>query len=78
MQMCTDKGFVAVDADNVDGYTNANGVGLRAADQLAYNTWLANTAHSLGLGIGLKNDLNQASWRAGCALGGRRGTASAA
>jgi hypothetical protein len=59
MQMCKDKGFLAVDADNVDGYTNVNGVGLTAADQLAYNSWLANTAHGLGLAIALKNDLNQ-------------------
>jgi hypothetical protein len=54
MQMCKDKGFVAVDPDNVDGYTNGNGLGLTAADQLAYNTWTAQTAHSLGLGVGLK------------------------
>ena len=71
MQMCKDKGFVAVDADNVDGYTNANGVGLTAADQLAFNTWLANTAHSLGLGIGLKNDLNQVRGLGACWAGGR-------
>jgi hypothetical protein len=58
MQMCKDKGFLAVDADNVDAYINDNGVGVTADDQLAYNSWLANTAHGLGLAIGLKNDLD--------------------
>lgn len=59
MQLCKGKGFLAVDPDNVDGYQNDNGVGLTAADQLAFNTWLAQTAHGLGLGAGLKNDLGQ-------------------
>ncbi|KIZ04285.1 hypothetical protein MNEG_3671 [Monoraphidium neglectum] len=57
--MCKSKGFVAVDPDNVDGYTNPNGVGLTAADQLSYNTFLANEAHAQGMAIGLKNDLDQ-------------------
>jgi hypothetical protein len=59
MQMCKDKGFLAVDGDNVDGFQNPNGIGLTAADQLAYNSWLAATAHGLGLAAGLKNDLDQ-------------------
>jgi hypothetical protein len=59
MQMCKDKGFLAVDPDNVDAYTNNNGVGLTAADQLDYNTWLADTAHGLGLAVDLKNDVGQ-------------------
>lgn len=59
MEMCRDKGFVAVDTDNVNGYNNANGLGLTARDQLSYNRWLAATAHELGLAIGLKNDLEQ-------------------
>ena len=65
MQMCKSKGFLAIDADNVDGYSNSNGLGLTAADQLAYNTWLASTAHGLGLSIGLKNDLGQITQLAG-------------
>ena len=44
----------------VDGYSNPNGLGLTAADQLDYNTWLADTAHGLGLAAGLKNDIGQA------------------
>ncbi|KAM0755240.1 hypothetical protein T439DRAFT_131866 [Meredithblackwellia eburnea MCA 4105] len=49
------KGCDAVDPDNVDSYTNSNGHGNTEADQLAYNLWLASTAHDAGLGVGLKN-----------------------
>lgn len=59
MQMCADKGFDAVEPDNVDGYTNSTGFPLIYADQLAYNRWLADTAHSLGLLVALKNDVEQ-------------------
>ncbi len=54
MQKCKDKGFVAVDPDNLDAYTYNTGFKLTAANQIAYNTWLADTAHSLGLAVGLK------------------------
>ncbi len=59
MDMCRDKGFDAVEPDNIDGYTNDTGFPLTAADQLAYNTFLAHAAHERGLSIGLKNDLAQ-------------------
>jgi hypothetical protein len=58
-QMCRDKGFDAIEADNVDGYTNKSGFPLTAANQLAYNRWYAGIAHSLGLPIALKNDVDQ-------------------
>lgn len=61
LQLCADKGFDAVEADNVDGYTNKTGFPLTAADQLAYNRWLAGEAHARGLAIGLKNDPDQAA-----------------
>lgn len=35
------RGCDGVEPDNVDGYTNHNGLGLTAADQLSYNIWLA-------------------------------------
>ncbi len=57
--MCKAKGFDAVEPDNVDAYTNKTGFPLTAADQLAYNTYLANAAHARGLSVGLKNDLDQ-------------------
>ena len=44
IQMCADKGFAAVDTDNVDGYTNTTGFPLTAADQLAYNRFPAAVA----------------------------------
>ena len=61
MDACRAKGFDAVDPDNVDGYANRTGFPLTAADQLAFNRWLADAAHARGLGVGLKNDLDQAS-----------------
>jgi hypothetical protein len=53
------NGCDGVDPDNVDGYSNATGFPLRAADQLAYNRFLAGEAHARGLAVGLKNDLDQ-------------------
>jgi hypothetical protein len=61
MDACKAKGFDAVDPDNVDGYANTTGFPLTAADQLAFNRWLADAAHARGLGVALKNDLDQAS-----------------
>ena len=59
LAMCASKGFEAVDPDNVDGYANSSGFPLTATDQLAFNRWMAAEAHSYGLSIGLKNDLDQ-------------------
>ena len=56
---CKAKGFDAVEPDNVDGYSNATGFPLTAADQIAYNKGLADLAHKYGLGIALKNDPDQ-------------------
>lgn len=53
------KNCDGVEPDNVDGYTNNSGFPLSAADQLAFNRWLAARAHGRGLSIGLKNDLGQ-------------------
>ncbi len=59
MKVCQSKGFDAVEPDNIDGYTNSTGFPLTAANQIAYNQFLATTAHGLGLSIGLKNDVDQ-------------------
>ena len=61
LDLCKQKGFDAVELDNLDGYDNETGFPLTAADQLRYNQWLANEAHQRGLSIGLKNDPDQAS-----------------
>lgn len=58
-RMCKQKGFSAIDFDNVDGYTNQTGFGLTAAEQLRYDVFLANSAHRLDLAVALKNDLQQ-------------------
>lgn len=61
LDLCAAKGFDGVEPDNIDGYTNATGFPLTAADQLAFNRWLAAEAHARGLSIGLKNDPEQAA-----------------
>ena len=60
VQTCRDKGFDAVEFDNVDGYANASGFPLTAADQLAFNQALADLARERRLTPVLKNDLEQA------------------
>jgi len=60
VQKCKQAGFDGVEFDNVDTYTAKTGFPLTANDQLNYNTYLANLAHSNGLSVGLKNDLEQA------------------
>ncbi len=59
MRMCAQRHFDALEPDNIDGYTNDTGFPLTAQEQFTYNTWIANTAHSLGLSVGLKNDNDQ-------------------
>jgi hypothetical protein len=59
LDLCKQKGFDGVEFDNVDGYTNPTGFTLTAADQIAYNKFLADAAHKRGLSAGLKNDIDQ-------------------
>ncbi|MFJ4790593.1 endo alpha-1,4 polygalactosaminidase [Streptomyces sp. NPDC088794] len=59
IDMCHDKGFDAVEPDNMDGYKNRTGFPLKAADQLRYNRLIAKLAHDRGMSVGLKNDLDQ-------------------
>jgi hypothetical protein len=59
LDLCRAKGFDGADPDNMDGYTNNTGFPLSAEDQLRYNRWLARAAHTRGLAIGLKNDVDQ-------------------
>ena len=60
LERCAQRGYDAVDPDNVNGFTNDTGFPLTAADQLAFDEWVARRAHRLGLAVGLKNDLEQA------------------
>jgi hypothetical protein len=61
LDLCRAKGFDGVEPDNVDGYDNATGFRIRAADQLRFNRFLAREAHARGLSVGLKNDVDQAA-----------------
>ncbi|KAI1264741.1 glycoside hydrolase superfamily [Xylariaceae sp. FL1019] len=55
IQSAADKGCVGVDADNIDGYENDSGFDLTEDTAVDYITFLADTAHGLGLAYGLKN-----------------------
>ncbi|MEO5740177.1 MAG: endo alpha-1,4 polygalactosaminidase [Vicinamibacterales bacterium] len=59
MDLCKSKGFDGIEPDNVDGYSNTTGFPLTSADQLTYNRFLADAAHTRGLSVGLKNDVEQ-------------------
>jgi hypothetical protein len=62
MKSCKAKGFDGAQFDNLDGfYVQRTGFALTAQDQLTYNTFLANAAHSLGLGAALENDIRQST-----------------
>jgi hypothetical protein len=58
-QMCREKGFDAVEPDNMDGYENGSGFPLTAAEQVTYNTWVAGEVHALGMAVFQKNDGEQ-------------------
>ncbi|HHD62950.1 MAG TPA: endo alpha-1,4 polygalactosaminidase [Desulfobulbaceae bacterium] len=59
LDLAVSKQCDGVEPDNIDGYSNNTGFALTATDQLVFNRWLAGQAHSRGLSIGLKNDLDQ-------------------
>jgi len=59
LRMCREKGFDAVEPDNIEGFSNSSGFPLTAADQLTYNEWVAQQAHSLGMAVLQKNDGQQ-------------------
>jgi hypothetical protein len=61
LNLCKSKGFDAIEPDNIDGYSNSSGFPLTYQDQLTYNKWIASSAHALGLSVGLKNDVDQAT-----------------
>ncbi|MFB4194627.1 endo alpha-1,4 polygalactosaminidase [Streptomyces carpaticus] len=57
--MCAEKGFDAIEPDNMDAYINDSGFPLTKDDQLAYNRMIADLAHDRGLSVGLKNGVDQ-------------------
>lgn len=60
IQNCKDKGFDAVDPDEVTNWSNVSGFPLSYQDQITYNRAMASWAHAAGLSIALKGDLEQA------------------
>jgi len=55
LDMIKEKGFDAVEPDNIDSYTNNTGFDITEQDVINYCKWLADEAHSRGLSIGQKN-----------------------
>jgi hypothetical protein len=58
-QMCREKGFDAVEPDNMDGYENSTGFPLSASEQLTYDEWIAGEVHATGMAVLQKNDGEQ-------------------
>ena len=61
LKMCKEKGFDAVEPDNIDGYENDTGFPISAQNQLTYDEWVAQAVHSLGMAVFQKNDPDQVS-----------------
>lgn len=65
LTLARSKGCDGIEPDNVDGYDNTahegSGFPLTYNDQIVYNLQIADLAHSLGMSVGLKNDINQAA-----------------
>ncbi|GAA0606412.1 endo alpha-1,4 polygalactosaminidase [Thalassospira tepidiphila] len=60
LDLCRDKGFLAVEPDNIDAYeadqsSKPTGFDITRDDQLRYVNWLITEAHKRGLAIGQKN-----------------------
>ena len=49
------KGCDGMDPDNVDGYDNDNGLGLKTDDSISHLRFLASEAFAKNMSIGLKN-----------------------
>ncbi|KAM0333981.1 hypothetical protein ACHAQA_000999 [Verticillium albo-atrum] len=55
VRLAAEKGCDGIDPDNVDGYQNRNGLGLKTTDSVDFVTFLAYEARRHGLAMGLKN-----------------------
>jgi Glycoside-hydrolase family GH114 len=59
LDRCVANGFDGVEMDVVDAWSNKTGLTISPDTQLLFNTALANLAHSKGLTVALKNDVEQ-------------------
>ena len=57
--MCREKGFDAVEPDNIEAFSNKSGFEITPQQQLTYNKWVAEDVHSLGMAVLQKNDGEQ-------------------
>ena len=54
-RLCREKGFFAIEVDNIDNFQQDTGFKITRAHQLRYNRALAQEAHRVGLAIAMKN-----------------------
>lgn len=57
---CKDKGFDAIEPDETEVWSNDSGFPITREQNNAYNKLIADTAHSLGLSVGLKGNTTEA------------------
>lgn len=60
-QMCREKGFDAVEPDNMEAFSNNSGFPITAAQQLEYDLWIAGAVHSFRMAVLQKNDGEQSA-----------------
>lgn len=60
-RMCAEKGFDAVEPDNIEAFSNRSGFPITAQQQLTFNEWVAEEAHALGMAVLQKNDGEQSA-----------------
>ncbi|WP_462159652.1 endo alpha-1,4 polygalactosaminidase [Pseudoalteromonas sp. GB56] len=61
MELAASKGCDAVEPDNMDGHINDSGFELTASDSIDYSIFIAQYAQSLGLYVGMKNNVGLAA-----------------
>ena len=54
-KMCADKGFDAIEPDNLQNDENVKGGLITTQNQIDFNGWVADTAHQYGLAVFQKN-----------------------
>jgi hypothetical protein len=54
-QMCRDKGFDAIEPDNLQNDENVSGGKITTQQQIDFNGWVADRAHAYGLAVFQKN-----------------------
>ncbi|CAG8961628.1 hypothetical protein HYFRA_00006165 [Hymenoscyphus fraxineus] len=58
LDLAKSKGCDGVDPDNVDVYSNSNGLGITKQDSLAFLQFLSSETRARGMAIGMKNGLD--------------------